>query len=396
MAGGLVLLAAMTVTDIAQAAETAVEPTPAQAHLSRGQELIARGDLAAAATALREALRLDPELVQARSSLGLALYGMGDLDGAVDELRGLLRRHPHVLPARLHLASALMARQDWAGARSELEEVLRRQRDLPQAHYSLAVVRYTVGDLPGAVDSYRQVLALDPGHHDARYGLGLMLKLARRDAEAATELLAAAQGGHARAQYFLGNAYAGGLGVERNLPRAIAWWFAASEAGVAPAEEALAHLRQVATGRGRRGPVERPAVEQAFREFRAELWQGFPDLARDGDDSVGATLVRAGRAREGVPLLIREAGTLNEPAQRMLETLYERGVEGQLEPYDPRILSYLRTAAAEGQVRPRIALARIYGAGLGVPKDVAQAVSLLRATPHEDAQLLLQELSGSR
>jgi hypothetical protein len=31
-----------------------------------------------------------------------------------------------------------------------------------------------------------------------------------------------------------------------------------------------------------------------------------------------------------------------------------------------------------------------------VPKDVAQAVSLLRATPHEDAQLLLQELSGSR
>jgi len=29
-----------------------------------------------------------------------------------------------------------------------------------------------------------------------------------------------------------------------------------------------------------------------------------------------------------------------------------------------------------------------------VPKDVARAVSLLKATPHEEAQRLLQELSG--
>ena len=92
--------------------------------------------------------------------------------------------------------------------------------------------------------------------------------------------------------------------------------------------------------------------------------------------------------------LIREASALSEPAERLLEKLYEQGVEGRLPPYDERILGYFKSAAAEGELRARIALARFYARGLGVPKDVARAVSLLKATPHEEAQRLLQELSG--
>src|SRR6058998_1326890 len=60
---------------------------PARARLDEGRALIARGEMAAAAVALREALRLRPDLAEARASLGLALYAMGDLDGAADELR---------------------------------------------------------------------------------------------------------------------------------------------------------------------------------------------------------------------------------------------------------------------------------------------------------------------
>jgi hypothetical protein len=44
-------------------------------------------------------------------------------------------------------------------------------------------------------------------------------------------------------------------------------------------------------------------------------------------------------------------------------------------------------------VRARITLAKVYAAGLGVPKDTARAISLLKSTPHEDAQRLLQEIS---
>src|SRR5437870_9010607 len=185
--------------------------------------------MAAAATALREALRREPDLIQARASLGLALYGMGDLDAAVDELRAALRRQPDAVTARLTLATALVAKQDWAAARIELEQILNERPDLRQAHYSLGVVRYALGDLNGAIEAYRGVLAGDPQNHDARYNLALMLRLVQRDAEAAPEFLAAAQAGHARAQYFAGTAYAGGLGVERDLAVAIMWWFRRSE-----------------------------------------------------------------------------------------------------------------------------------------------------------------------
>jgi TPR repeat protein len=167
----------------------------------------------------------------------------------------------------------------------------------------------------------------------------------------------------------------------------------AAEQHVLAAEEALVALRQVALGRSRRPGADRQAAEQAFVEYRAELWKDVPDVAREGEETAGAALLRQGRAGEAVAMLIREAATLDESAQRRLEALYEHGVPGVLAAYDPRILAWFRTAAAEGLPRPRIALARVYGHGLGVPRDVPRAVALLRATPHEDARRLLEELT---
>ena len=308
--------------------------------------------MAAAATALRAALRREPDLIEARASLGLALYGTGDLDAAAEELRAALSRAPDAVAARLTLATVLVAKQDWGAARVELEQILSAHPDLLQAHYSLGVVRYAQGDLDGAIEAYRRVLAGDPQNQDARYSLALVLKLVHREAEATPELLGAAQAGHERAQYFIGTAYASGVGVERDLAMAIMWWFRAAEQGVTQADEALAQLRQVALGRGRRVASDQQSVEQAFRDYRTGLWRDFPDLAANGDDTVGGALLRRGRAREAVPVLIREAGALSEPAQRLLETLYEQGVEGQLPAHDPRILGYFNRAAAEGLRAP--------------------------------------------
>lgn len=351
--------------------------------------------MSAAVAGLRQILRSEPDHLPARTSLAMALYAMGDIDGALEELRAILRGRPETIQARLMLATVLTAKQDWTGARAELDDVLRRQPDLLQAHYTLGLVRYTLGDLPGAIASYRRVLAGDPDHADAHYNLALVLKLGHRDAEATGEFLAAARAGLPRAQYFLGTAYATGVGVERSLPVAIDWWFRAAERGVTQADEALAQLRQVALGRGRRAASERAGAEQAFRDYRAALWGAYPDLSADGRDSVGARLLEVGRVPEAVPLLLREAWALGEPAERLLEALYEQGAGAELAVHDSRILGFLRTAAGEGQVRPRIALARIYARGLGVPPDVDRAIGLLRATPHEDAQRLLQELTAT-
>jgi tetratricopeptide (TPR) repeat protein len=326
---------------------------PPREQLARGRALIARGELAAAATALRAALRGDPDLVEARAALGLALHGLGDLDAAAAELRAALRRQPEALDARLALARVLVARQEWPAAREELERVLSAAPEQADARYALGVVRYAQGDVPGAIDAYRRVLAVDPGQQDARFNLALVLKLARRDAEATPEFLAAAGAGHARAQYFAGVACAGGLGVERSVPAAIGWWFRAAEQGVPEAEESLAQLRQVALGRSRRPAGERQAAEQAFAEYRVGIWSEFPDLSQAGEETVGGALLRQGRTREAVAVLIREAAALSQPALRLLETLYEQGVDGQLTARDARILAYLRGAAAEG-LRPPI------------------------------------------
>ncbi|HEU4367597.1 MAG TPA: tetratricopeptide repeat protein, partial [Methylomirabilota bacterium] len=304
-------------------------PEAAPAHLERGQALIARGEMAAAATALREALRLEPDLLPARVSLGRALYGLGDLDAAAEELRAALRRQPDALDARLTLARVLIARQEWTAAREELDRILTAEPEQADARYALGVVRYAQRDVAGAIEAYRGVLARDPQQADARYNLALVLHLARREAEATPEFVAAAQAGHARAQYFAGAAYAAGLGVARSLPAAVGWWFRAAGQGVPEAEAALAQLRQVALGRSRRPGADRQAAEQAFSDYRAALWNDFPGLAADGDDTVGGALLRRGRVREAVPVLIREASALSQPALRRLEALYEAGVDGQ-------------------------------------------------------------------
>jgi TPR repeat protein len=364
--------------------------------LDLGRAALGRGDLATATIRLREALRAQPDLLEARESLARALYGVGDLDGAVEELRALLRQHPDAVRPRYFLATALMAKQDWSAARRQLEEVVRRQPELVEAQYSLGFVRYTQGDPSGAIESFRQVLARFPDHADAHYNLALVLKVTHRDAEATPEFLAAARSGHPGAQYFIGTAYARGLGVAPDLTQAITWWSRAAAQGSTEAAAALAELRQSALGRGRPGATGRQAAEAAFRDYRAAMWSEFPELTRSGDDdSVGAALLRQGRGREAVPVLIREASALSEPAQAVLETLYQRGVDGQVPVYDARILDYFKTAADEGQPRARIALARCYATGLGVPKDMARAISLLKATPHEDAQRLLQELQAA-
>jgi tetratricopeptide (TPR) repeat protein len=326
-----------------------VEASPA---LERGRALLVRGELAAAATAFREALRTQPDLLEARAGLGTALAALGDLDAALEALRAGVRRQPDALSLRLALARVLIARQEWPAAREELERVLGAQPDLLDARYSLGVVRYAQGDVAGAIDAYRRVLALDPHQQDARYSLALVLKLAQRDAEATPELVTAAEAGHARAQYFAGTAYAGGVGVPRDLAAAVAWWFKAAEQGVPQAEQSLAQLRQVALGRSRRPPAESQAAVQAFADYRTTLWKQFPDLAAGADESVGAALLRGGRITEAVPVLIREAAALSEPAARLLETLYEQGVDGQLPARDARILGYLRSAAAEGRRAP--------------------------------------------
>ncbi len=375
---------------------TSGEPVLAEAYLELAKALIASGDFPQAVMEVREALRLEPNFAEAHATLGLAYFNMGDVESASDEYRTVVRLKPAAGLSHLNLATALMAKHDWASARRELQEALRLQPDLVQAQYSLGAVAYTLGDIAAAIDAYRKTLKLKSDYSEAHYSLGLLLKLTNREAEAFEAFSVAAEAGLPKAQYFLGTAYASGLGTEQNFTAAMKWWLRAAEQGMQPAWEALAHLRTTATLNEQQLPEEARAILMAFQEVRREIRREFPDLENNSEESAGVALLGHGLWQEAISVLIREAYTLSELAETQLEAIYEQGIERQAPAYDPRVLAYFTAMAPEGAPRPRIMLARIYAKGWGVPQDVDKAMSLLRGSQDEEARRMLKRLSAQQ
>jgi tetratricopeptide (TPR) repeat protein len=327
--------------------------------------------------------------------LGNALFQLGDTDGAIDEYRTALRFHPTTAQGHLDLGTALMAKQDWRGAVSELQEAIRLDPSLTQAHYSLGTIQYTRGNVQSAIQAYQEALRQKPDFAEAHYRLGLVLKLAGREKEAAQELEAAALAGLAKAQYFLGNAYRSGQGVEKNQVMSITWWSRAFEQGLPEAAQALTQLRRLAAIRGPLQTKQSKAAAEAFRDYCDQLWLEFPDLDRDhSGETLGTTLLKLGRTADALPVLLREAYALNDVAHAALVQLYERGLDGQLPPHGQWIFTFLDTTAGDGVLASKLAMARIYGKGEGVAADLAKAMGYLKGVPKDDAKRLLDELTS--
>ncbi len=341
---------------------------------------------------LRGNVRSFPDSPDVRLQMAEGLYWIGDLDAAIDEYRIALKLKPDSAKTHLQLGVALMAKQDWRAAMTELKEATRFDQELTQAHYNLGTVFYTMGNLRAATQSYQQALELQPHFPDARYRLALVLKLSHRDQESAQSMEQAAEGGVAQAQYFLGNAYRTGQGVEKNGALAVYWWTKALALGHQPASSSLSQLRRQALSPTQ--PMnKRQEALQAFRGYRDKLWDNFPDLPRNGEtDTLGTTLVKQNRTDEAVPVLLQESYALSEVAQGELARLYELGSEPQVAPFDKRILISFETTANEGFVPAKKILARIYAKGIGLTPDVPKAKAQLKGLPRHDITSLLDEL----
>lgn len=315
----------------------------------------------------------NPGDAEARLRLGRALLGDGEVDAALSEYRTALAAHPGHAGLRLHLAQALMLTRRWSQARAHLEQVVRLRPDLARAHYALGLVRYTLNDVHGSIEAYQGALRADPSGAQAHFQLGLLLRLNGREEDGFGHLLEAARRGVPQAQYLVGAACRSGRGTSSDLGQAVAWWFRAAGHGLPAAREGLARLRLAAL----RSP-RAPSLHAAFQTYRDSLWGAYPELTRSrSDESIGVRLLQLGRAQDALPILIQEAAALSRLAHQVLETLYEVGVDGALEPYDGRILEFLEETAAEGVTRSRLVLGRIYLEGLGVAADPDRAGRLL-------------------
>lgn len=107
------------------------------------------------------ALRLDFQFEIAWKNLRVALAALGRKDHA------LLR-----LPALWEETRRAAARSDWAQARRLAEEAARLAPENLPVRLALAGVLAAAGDGDGAREAYAQVLSWEPGHWQARLGLG--------------------------------------------------------------------------------------------------------------------------------------------------------------------------------------------------------------------------------
>jgi TPR repeat protein len=343
---------------------------------------------------LRSAVRASPDSADDRLKLAQGLYRVGDLDAALDECRVALKLESNNARAYLQLGVILIAKQDGHAAAIALMQAVLLDPELTHAYYSLGSVQYSLGNLTAAIQSYRRALDLQPNFPDARYRLALVLKLANRHREAMQFMEEAAIAGVPQAQYFMGNAYRNGQGVERNLALAIRWWTNAVEFGQQRAAESLSQLRRQALSPDQSERRRKDAIE-AFRQYRDELWARYPDVGRnDPGESLGIALLKDSQASNGVTALFDEAFALGETAHDELARLYETGLDTRLAQFDTRILACFATTAADGFTPSKKALARIYGKGLGVTPDLQKAKAMLKGLSKQEMKAILDEIAG--
>jgi len=341
---------------------------------------------------LREAIRTSPNQVDRRLKLALALYRLGDLDAAIEECRTAIRLQPEQANAHLQLGVMLIAKQEWKAAASVLKEALRLDPELAQAHYNLGHALYSLGNVTAAIQSYHQALELQPRFPDARYRLALLLKLTNKERDAARLMEEAAAGGVPQAQFFLGNAYRSGQGVDKNIGLAIWWWSQAAELGHQPAVEALSKLRRQALSLHQIDRRKQQDLLDGFRAYRNQLWENYPHVSReDGNESLGARLLSDGRDEEGVSSLLKEGAALDASAVETLARLYEGGLDQRMAPFDKRILTCMESTAADGFLPAKKHLARILAKGLGVPADPQRAKAMLKGLSKQESTMIWDE-----
>ena len=342
---------------------------------------------------LRARVRRSPNDADARLKLAQGLYRIGDLDAALDECRVALKLESHNARAHLQLGLTLMAKQDGHAAAIALMEAILLDPALTQAHYSLGSVQYSLGNLTAAIQSYRRALDLQPNFPDACYHLALVLKLTNRHREAVQCMEKAAIAGVPQAQYFMGNAYRSGQGVEKNLALAIRWWTNAVEFGQQRAAESLSQLRRHALSPDPSDRRRTDAIE-AFRQYRDELWADYPNAVRNHSrESLGIVLLKDSQASHGATVLLAEAFALSETAHEELARLYETGLDTSLAQFDTRILKCFAITAADGFIPSKKALARIYGKGLGVMQDVQKAKAMLKGLSKQEIQAVMDDMA---
>ncbi|MGQ0733964.1 MAG: protein kinase domain-containing protein [Acidobacteriota bacterium] len=167
-------------------AAVALRPDSAEAHVQRGETLLAMGRSDEAIDALSEGVRLQPDRASAHSLLARAYWlGQGRVDEAIAAFERTLHLNPEAGYTFLQLALLYTLRGDYTAAEHRAREAIRLQDQalsgttgllLVGAHSRLGYVHYRRGDYDEAIREYRRELEMvSLGDHLLRDRLSIEL-----------------------------------------------------------------------------------------------------------------------------------------------------------------------------------------------------------------------------
>jgi predicted TPR repeat methyltransferase len=145
-----------------------------------------RGDAAAAAVLIREALEVDPSQARAHCNLGAALQDLGETEAALDSYDQALRLDPRYPLAWDNRGNTLRRLGRLDEALHSYEQALALRHDDPGAWCHRAIVLHDLGRDADAVASAERALLLRPADPEALLALGNALQALERFDDAGT------------------------------------------------------------------------------------------------------------------------------------------------------------------------------------------------------------------
>jgi tetratricopeptide (TPR) repeat protein len=160
-----------TVDPAAQARQAEVRQ-----HVARGAELKHKMQFAEAEQEYRAALLFDPHNADLYDGLAFVLFCQKKWDDAASAAREAIRINPNTDTAHFHLGLVFGSKGDADGEIVEYREALRLNPDNDLAHFDLAIALGRKGDVDGEIREYREALRLNPNDDLAHNNLGFALE----------------------------------------------------------------------------------------------------------------------------------------------------------------------------------------------------------------------------
>lgn len=158
-----------------KAAGEASSAEAAEACKTRGNEHMARGKLAMAASCYRQAIALHAGYAEAHNNLGLVFMQQGKLDEAKAAFEQALLLRPDLAQAHLNRGNVFQAQGRVAEALASFHAAIAADPDLPETHNSLGAALQAQGRAAEALACYQTSIRLRPSFAEAHYNLGDLL-----------------------------------------------------------------------------------------------------------------------------------------------------------------------------------------------------------------------------